>query len=179
MNSNRKGVQVKNSSKGNTGQQQQVDNQQQGNTDTSAGGVASNSLSFSEIIFASHDGVHSLPQWIELYNHDSASADLAEWTLQIEVRDSRGKHRNAAIILRPFYIPPNSAALITTFSGRHSAEITDNQVYNFFNQHSDEFEQNENRNNLSCQLCSTIFMKIKKLNRSLDIMHIRNILSPL
>ncbi len=104
-------------------------------------------ISFSELMFTSKGGPRSLPQWIELYNNsDTATVNLSTWGLTIEARDADGTHRHAVITLQELIIPPNETALIVTSSGRRSEDIQDNRVYNFFNYHSDEFEQNEHQN---------------------------------
>ena len=104
-------------------------------------------ISFSELMFTSKGGPRSLPQWIELYNNsDTATVNLSTWGLTIEARDADGTHRHAVITLQELIIPPNETALIVTWSGRRSEDIQDNRVYNFFNHHSDEFEQNEHQN---------------------------------
>ncbi len=109
--------------------------------------AATGQISFSELMLASRGGLHSLPQWIELYNNsDTETVNLRNWQLMIEARDTNGTHRNAIIPLEEFTIAPNQTALIVTFGGRYSAQIPDNRIYNFFNHHADEFEQNTHRN---------------------------------
>ena len=104
-------------------------------------------ISFSELMLTSRGGLHSLPQWIELYNNsDTETVNLRSWQLTIEARDANGTHRSAIIPLEEFTIAPNQTALIVTSGGRHSAEIPDSRVYNFFDHHFDEFEQNDHRN---------------------------------
>lgn len=107
----------------------------------------SNSVAFSEIMYDSRGGLRSLPQWIELHNyHRSDAANLNGYKLQIEGRDADGRHRNATIRLEAFSIPAGATALIVTWNGRHSDAIQENQVYRFYNRHSDVFDQNDNRN---------------------------------
>ena len=104
-------------------------------------------ISFSELMFTSRGGLHSLSQWIELYNNsDTETVNLSTWQLTIEARDADGTHRHAVIPLEELIIAPNETALIVTWNARHSEDIQDNRVYNFFNHHSDEFEQNTHRN---------------------------------
>ena len=155
------------------GQQQQGNEGQQDNTEPQGTGqqqrtantqtiIDSTAVAFSEIMYDSRGGLHSLPQWIELHNyHRSGSANLNGWKLQIEGRDANGKHRNATIRLEAFSIPAGATALIVTWNGRHSDEIQDRQIYQFFNRHSDEFEQNDNRN----QVISVHGFYLKLLDR--------------
>ena len=104
-------------------------------------------ISFSELMITSRGGLHSLSQWIELYNNsDTETVNLSTWQLTIEARDADGTHRHAVIPLEELIIAPNETALIVTWNARHSEDIQDNRVYNFFNHHSDEFEQNTHRN---------------------------------
>ena len=104
-------------------------------------------ISVSELMLTSRGGLHSLPQWIELYNNsDTETVNLRRWQLTIEARDANGTHRHVVVPLEELIIPPHHTALIVTWRGRHSAEIPDSRVYNFFNHHSDEFEQNDHRN---------------------------------
>ena len=104
-------------------------------------------ISFSELMFTSRGGLHSLPQWIELYNNsDTETVNLSTWRLAIEARDADGTHRHAVIPLQELSIAPNTTALIVTWIGRHSDDIQTRRVYDFFRHHSDEFEQDEHRN---------------------------------
>ena len=109
--------------------------------------AAPGQISFSELMFTSRGGLHSLPQWIELYNNsDTETVNLRTWRLTIEARDADGTHRYGVIRLEELIIAPNTTALIVTWSARHSDDIQDSRVYNFFNHHTDEFEQNRHRN---------------------------------
>ncbi len=104
-------------------------------------------IGFSELMYASRGGLRSLPQWIELFNNsDTQAANLNGWQLQIEARDVTGAHRHATITLEELHIPANQTALIVTWNGRNSESFPEDRVYNFFNRHNDEFEQNEHRN---------------------------------
>ena len=105
-------------------------------------------VSFSELMFTSRGGVHSLAQWMELYNNSKTNVvHLKEWQLTIEARDANGKHRHVVVSLEDLSIPPNRTALIVTWDARRkSVGFPENRVYNFFNLHFDEFEQNQHRN---------------------------------
>ncbi len=112
-------------------------------------------ISFSEIMNASRGspntfpyGVHTLPQWVELFNHsDTQIANLRGWKLQIEARDATDAHRHGSIVFEDLLIQPNQTSLIVTWGGQRKSDgFTEESVYNFFNHHSDEFEQNEHRN---------------------------------
>ena len=105
-------------------------------------------ISFSELMYDSRGGVHSMAQWMELYNHSGTEeVNLRGWQLEIEARDLNGKHRHAYIVLQNFRIPPQKTALIVTWNARHNADIiNEDLVYNFFSQHFAEFEQNQHRN---------------------------------
>lgn len=107
-------------------------------------------VSFSELMIPSRGGLHSQPQWIELYNSSKTeTANLREWQLAIEARDLNGKHRHAIILLKNFFIPPNQTALIVTWPAREkSDQINEKQIYNFFSHHFDEYDQNQYRNML-------------------------------
>ena len=103
---------------------------------------------FSEIMNASRGGLHSLSQWIELFNNSNTQAvNLKGWQLQSEARDATGAHRYATITLEDLPIPPNETSLIVTWLGQRKSDgFTETNVYNFFKHHSDEFEQNDHRN---------------------------------
>ena len=106
-------------------------------------------IGFSELMFASRGGLHSLPQWIELYNNsDTEAVNLRGWKLQIEARDANGKHRYVVIPLEEVHIPASQTVLIVTWIGRNSEDFPEDRVYNFFDHHSNEFEQNVSRNML-------------------------------
>ena len=107
----------------------------------------SGQISFSEIMIASRGGLHSRAQWIEVYNNsDTEAVNLYGWKLEIEARDDTGAHRHVVIPLEDLPIPANQTVLIATWSGRNSGDFPEDRIYNFFNHHSDEFEQNEHRN---------------------------------
>ncbi len=106
-------------------------------------------IGFSELMFASKGGLHSLPQWIELYNNsDTEAVNLRGWKLQIEARDANGKHRYAVIPLEEVHIPASQTVLIVTWVGHNSGNFPEDRVYNFFGHHSNQFEQNQHRNML-------------------------------
>ena len=90
-------------------------------------------VSFSELMFTSRGGLHSLPQWIELYNDsETETVNLQGWQLKIEARDTNGEHRHAVIPLYELRIPPNQTALIVTWNGRNSGDIPSDRVYSFY-----------------------------------------------
>ncbi len=104
-------------------------------------------IGFSELMFTSNGGLHSKAQWIELYNNsDTETVNLIGWHLAIEARDKNGLHRYADITLKNLPIQPNQTALIVTWMDRKSEVISEDRVYNFFDHHSNEFEQNQHRN---------------------------------
>ncbi len=105
-------------------------------------------ITFSELMFATRGGLHSLAQWMELYNNsDTNAVNLTGWKLEIEARDKNGAHRHAVIPLEALHIPANQTALIVTWNAQRKSEgFSDDRVYRFFNHHSDEFEQNTHRN---------------------------------
>ena len=104
-------------------------------------------IGFSELMIPSKFGVRSFPQWIELYNNSLTDAvDLAGWKLSIEARDLNGDHRYGEVTLQSVPIPANGTAIIVTWTGRESVTLPANRIYNFFNNHADDFEQNEHRN---------------------------------
>ena len=105
-------------------------------------------VSFSELMFTTRGGLHSLAQWIELFNHSTTeTADMKGWQLSIEARDRNGQHRHAIIPLKDLEIPPRKTALIVTWGARQQSNtFPENRVYNFFSLHFDEFEQNQHRN---------------------------------
>ena len=121
---------------------------QSGETPTVGSKISTTGLiSFSELMVASESGDDSLAQWIELYNNsDTEAINLKGWQLEIEARDDNGAHRHAIIPLEDLHILPNQTRLIVTGAGRNSEDLSDNRVYNFFDHHSDAFEQNEHQN---------------------------------
>ena len=105
-------------------------------------------VSFSELMFTSRGGLHSLAQWIELFNHSTTETiNMTGWQLSIEARDLNGTHRNAIISFKDFEIRPTETGLIVTWPARQKSNaLTESRVYNFFNHHFEEFEQNQHRN---------------------------------
>ncbi len=105
-------------------------------------------VSFSELMITSKGGLHSLSQWMELYNgSQTETVNLRGWQLAIEARDLNGIHRHAIIPLEDLHIQPRETALIVTWNARQKSDvIPENRVYHFFNHHFDEFEQNRYRN---------------------------------
>ena len=115
--------------------------------DGTSGIKDADAISFSELMYVSRGGLHSLAQWIELYNNsDTKTVNLNGWQLEIEARDNNGNHRYVVIRIEELLIKPNDTALIVTWGGERSTDILENQVYNFFDHHFDEFEQNTYRN---------------------------------
>ncbi len=104
-------------------------------------------IGFSELMYASRGGLHSLSQWIELFNNSETQvANLNGWELQIEARDVTGTHRHYKITLEELHIPAKQTVLIVTWGSRNSDDFSADRVYSFFNHHYDDFEQNEHRN---------------------------------
>jgi len=84
---------------------------------------------------------------MELYNGSQTEVNLKGWQLAIEARDLNGVQRHAIIALEDLYIPPKETVLIVTWLARQKSNIIpDSRVYNFFDHHSEEFEQNQHRN---------------------------------
>ena len=101
-------------------------------------------ISFSELMFASKGGLHSLPQWIELYNaSETGIVDLADWQLEIEARDANGEHRYAVITLDRFLIQPRQTVLMVTWSGRNSGNILKDRVYYLTSRIPNAFDRNQ------------------------------------
>ena len=108
---------------------------------------ASGQIGFSELMFASKGGIHSLPQWIELYNNSATeSVNLRDWQLTIEARDADGTHRHTIITLVDMQIPSGKTALIVTSAALNSGGLSTVNIYNVFEHHSNDFEQNQHRN---------------------------------
>ena len=111
-------------------------------------------VSFSELMFTSRGGLHSLPQWIELHNaSETEIADLKGWELKIEALDPEGERRYAVITLDSLLIPPNQTGLIVTRHGRYSQQIPISRVYFL-----DVRKQNWHRNKVFGQ--SGFFLKL-------------------
>ncbi len=90
-------------------------------------------ISFSELMLTSKGGLHSLPQWIELYNASKTeTVNLRGWTLEIESRDASGEHRSGMVTLEDLLVPPEQTALIVTWTGRHSREIPKDRIHYLF-----------------------------------------------
>ncbi len=88
-------------------------------------------------------GVRSFPQWIELYNNSLTDpVDLSGWKLFIEARDLNRVHRYGEVTLKSVFIPANGTALIVTWTGRESVTLPANRIYNFFNNHVEDFSEN-------------------------------------
>ncbi len=113
-----------------------------------SGSSTQGQVSFSELMFTSRGGLHSLAQWMELYNNSKTNAvNLKGWQLTIEARDANGKHRHVVVTLEDLSIPPDQTVLMVTWNaGRKSDGFTENRIYNFFSHHFNDFEQNQHRN---------------------------------
>lgn len=97
-------------------------------------------ITFSELMFTTNGGLFSRPQWIELYNNTDTAAvpiNLKGWKLVVEARDSSTHHRHSVIELEELHIAPNGTVLLVTRDRRHSANLTDDQIYNLHRHHSD------------------------------------------
>ncbi len=115
---------------------------------------------FSEFLFQPINEVHSVAQWIEVYNKSTTDVNLRGWQLQLE------RHSDYPIINEPgeepileravkiqtnFVVPAGKARLIATSPGRNSGEkaLESGQVYSLFDHHSDELNQHtDNKNSL-------------------------------
>ena len=97
-------------------------------------------ITFSELMFTTKGGLFSLPQWIELYNNTAIAAtpvNLKGWKLVVEARDSETRHRYSVIELEELHIAPNRTVLLVTRSRRHSEHLSENQIYDLYQHHSD------------------------------------------
>ena len=101
---------------------------------------------FSELMLTSRGGLHSLPQWIELYNiSETESVDLNGWRLKIESLDANDDRRHAFIRLRRLIIPPKESALLVTWNAPHSRDIPMGRVYNLYLHHGNSFDQHNHQ----------------------------------
>ena len=97
-------------------------------------------ITFSELMYATGGGLFSPPQWIELYNNASMPAkpiNLEGWKLAIEVRDSETRHRYSVLELKALHIATIQTVLLVTRDRRHSGHLSENQVYDLYEHHSD------------------------------------------
>lgn len=100
-------------------------------------------ISFSELMFASKGGLHSRPQWLELYNSSSTEAvNLKGWKLAVEVRDADGTHRAGTFVFDELSIFPNQTVLLVTWRGRNSGHFPEGRVYNLYQHHSEVLQKN-------------------------------------
>ena len=53
---------------------------------------------------------------------------------------------SATITFVELHIPAKQTVLIVTWGSRNSDDFPEDRVYNFFNHHYDDFEQNDHRN---------------------------------
>ena len=110
----------------------------QGSVDHWTQTVSEKQIGFSELMFASEGGVNSdpHPQWIELYNNSTTdTVNLSGFILTIEARDKSGQHRYARIPLGYIEIRPNSAVIIAAWYSYDTKNVSENDVYNFFDHH--------------------------------------------
>ncbi len=109
--------------------------------------AAPGQIGFSELMFASKGGIGSLSQSIELYNNATTeSVNLRDWQLIIEARDADGTHRHAVITFGDVQIPSGKTALIVTSAAQNFGGFSDVNIYNLFEHHYSEIEQNQHRN---------------------------------
>ena len=97
-------------------------------------------ITFSELMYATNGGLFSQPQWIELYNNmtmATESVNLADWKLAIEVRDSETHHRYSVLELEDLHIDSNRTVLLVTRGRNHTGHLSDDQIYNFYEHHTD------------------------------------------
>ena len=110
--------------------------------------LPSQSIVFSEFMFESEGGLRSKPQWIEVHNTTDNSVNLKDYSLYfkrlvpnvIEVRVS---------IQADFIIPARQSRLIVSTGSVHRSDYTTldhESVYNLFNFHSTELDQNDGKN---------------------------------
>ncbi len=110
-------------------------------------------ISFSELMYASRGGPESMPQWIELYNNrKDKDIVLTGWTLEIEALDEDGIHRHYVVRLDSFTIPQQQTALIVTWTGRQTDNISTSRVYRFYEYHHYTINTRENRNKVIGQV---------------------------
>lgn len=96
---------------------------------------------FSEIMFESKGGIHSLPQWFEVYNTTDTEINVRGWQLAWYRRKPSVLDVTVQI-QEDFIIPAKSSRLIVSLSARNSGDILqDNSVYALFTHHSSELEQ--------------------------------------
>ena len=95
-------------------------------------------ITFSELMFAANGGLFGQPQWIELYNNTAATpVNLKGWRLVVEASDSETEHRYSVIELEALNIAPNGTVLLVTRGRRHFTQLTEDQIYDLFDHHSD------------------------------------------
>ena len=79
-------------------------------------------LIFSELMFASRGGAHSLPQWIEVYNPSATeTVNLRGWRLEIESRASENTSQHLHTVLQfhqAVSVLPQQMVLLVTWGGR-------------------------------------------------------------
>ncbi len=113
---------------------------------------------FSEFLFQSKDRLHSEPQWIEVYNRSTTDVNLRGWQLQLErhpdypIINEQGEEpvlERTVKIQTDFVVPAREARLIATSSGQNSGgkALEFGQVYNLFDHHSVELNQNTDNKN--------------------------------
>ena len=96
-------------------------------------------ITFSELMYATGGGLFSLSQWIELCNNTATAAEpvnLEGWKLVIEARDSETRHRYSEITLEALEIASTETVLLITRDRRHSGHLSEDQVYDLYEHHS-------------------------------------------
>ena len=96
-------------------------------------------ITFSELMYATGGGLFSLSQWIELCNNTATAAEpvnLEGWKLVIEARDSETRHRYSEITLEALEIASTETVLLITRNRRHSGHLSEDQVYDLYEHHS-------------------------------------------
>ncbi len=107
-------------------------------------------ISVSEVMFTSKGGLHSLPQWIELYNNsDTEVVNLAGWQLEVESRDAATDvHRHGAFNFEALDVLPNQTVLLVTWNGRNSVHLPEHRVYRLHTRHEAALQLGAHRNGL-------------------------------
>ena len=111
-------------------------------------------------MFDSKGGLHSLPQWVEVYNNTDAEINMRGWQLTLErtsqnplrVENKQRKDvtivKDTVTIKSDIIIPSGKTTLLVSGSGRQPRPII--EYYNLFNEHYTDFFNDvgavENRN---------------------------------
>ena len=101
--------------------------------------ITAGQITFSELMFATSEGLFSQPQWIELFNNGpvgSEPVNLRGLRLVIEARDSETRHRHSTIVFEDLHIKPKwTVLLVTRDNSRNSGYLSEDRVYSL-NDHS-------------------------------------------